>query len=254
MPAKMPTLHQPDHPRPSHRGTMLGTAMRPKARTMITTTTPCTQMCCNCVVVGQMPVCDAGGNANAMRAKRPAQREQQRQFNAGNDNSAMLARMPAQRGQRCQRNAGKTASARLARHEGQVARERRQLQQQKPQTTTMSLVTTPHTLTFHDCVVMGQMPVRNADGNTGATRVTSPARRGQRCPRNKGRMRNAGEDNSVVLVIPPAGCGQGRQRNANNDTSAALAGPLETKFLGNNAQYGDNAMGYNKAQQGCHVY
>jgi len=128
--------------------------------------------------------CNAGGDASAMRAKRPAQRGQQRQCNAGNNNNAMLAWMPVQNGQRHQRNAGKTASSRLAGHEGQVAGEPRRLRQQKPQTTTMSLVTTPHMLMFHDCVVMGQTPVCNAYGNAGAMRVTSPAQQGQRCPCN----------------------------------------------------------------------
>jgi hypothetical protein len=178
MPAKTPTLHWPDHPRLSHRGTMPGMAMRPQARTMTTTTTPRTRTCCDCIMVGQTPICNAGGNASAMRATRPARHGQQRQCNAGNNNSAMLAWMPAQCGQGRQRNAGKTASARLAGHEGQVAGERRRLRQHKPQTKTMSLVTMPHTLTFHDCVVMGQMPVCNADGNAGVMRVTSPAKRG----------------------------------------------------------------------------
>ena len=66
-------------------------------------------------------------------------------------------------------------------------------------------------------------------------------------------MRNAREDNSAMLVIPPARCGQGFQRNANKDTSAALAGPLETKFLGNKAEYSNDATGDNKAQQGHNV-
>jgi hypothetical protein len=61
-------------------------------------------------------------------------------------------------------------------------------------------------------------------------------------------MCNASEDDSAILVIPPMQCGQGRQCNANKDTSAALVGPLETKFLGNKAKYGDNAMGNDKAQ------
>jgi hypothetical protein len=186
MPAKTPTLHRPDHPRLSHRGMMPGTAMRPQARTMTTTMTPRTRTCRDCIVVGQTSVCNAGGDASAMRAKRPAQRGQQRQCNAGNNNNAMLAWMPVQNGQGCQRNAGKTASSRLAGHEGQVAGEPRRLRQQKPQTTTMSLVTTPHMLMFHDCVVMGQTPVCNADSNAGAMRVTSLAQQGQRCQCNKG--------------------------------------------------------------------
>jgi hypothetical protein len=41
--------------------------------------------------------------------------------------------------------------------------------------------------------------------------------------------------------------------NANKDTSAALAGPLETKFLGNKAEYSNDATGDNKAQQGHNV-
>jgi hypothetical protein len=65
--------------------------------------------------------------------------------------------------------------------------------------------------------------------------------------------RNASEDNSAMLVIPPAQCGQGCQCNADKDTSAALAGPLETKFLGNKAKYGNNATGNDKARQECHV-
>jgi hypothetical protein len=56
-----------------------------------------------------------------------------------------------------------------------------------------------------------------------------------------------------MLVILPAQCRHGCQRNANKDTSAALAGPLETKLPGNNAKYGDNATGDDKAQQGRHV-
>jgi hypothetical protein len=187
MPAKMPMLHWLDHQRSSHHRTMPGTAMRPRARTMTTTTTPRTRTCHNYIMVGQMPVCNAWGDASAMRAKRPAQRGQQCQHNAGNNDSAMLARTPVQCEQGRQRNASKTTSPRLAGPEGQVAGEQRRLRQQKSQTTTMSTMTMPRTLTFHDCVVMGQMPVCNADGNVGATQVTSPAQQGQRCPHNKGR-------------------------------------------------------------------
>jgi hypothetical protein len=220
MPAKTPMVHWPDHPRPSHRGTTPGTAMRPQTRTMTTTTTPCTRTCRDCVVVRQMPVCNAGGNASAMRAKRPAQRGQQRQRNAGNNNSAMLARTPARRGQGRQRNTGKTTSARLAGHEGQVARERRRLRQQKLQTMTMSLVTTLRMLTFQDCVMTGQTPVRNADGNAGATWVMSPAQQGQRCPRDEGsdaqhrrrQQRDAGDTASAMRARMPAQCQQRHQR------------------------------------------
>ncbi len=159
--------------------------MRPRARMMTTTMTPHTRMCRNCVLVGQTLVCDAGGNASMMRAKRPARRWQQRPRNPG-INSAMLARTPAPRGQGRLHNTGKTTSARLAGHESQVAEERRRLRQQIPQTMTMSMMTMSRTLTCHDCIVTGRMPVHNAYGNAGATWVTSPARQGQRCPRNAG--------------------------------------------------------------------
>jgi hypothetical protein len=66
-------------------------------------------------------------------------------------------------------------------------------------------------------------------------------------------MRNASEDNGAMLVIPPAQGRQGCQRNADKDTSTASAGPLETKFLGNKAKYGNNATGDDKARQGHHV-
>jgi hypothetical protein len=56
-----------------------------------------------------------------------------------------------------------------------------------------------------------------------------------------------------MLVIPPAQCRQGCQRNVDKDTSAALAGPLETKLPGNDAKYGDDTAGNDKARQGCHV-
>jgi hypothetical protein len=186
MPAKTPTLHPPDHQRPSHCGTMPGTAMRPWARTMTRTTTPRTWTCNDCVLVGQTLVCYAGGDASAMRAKMPAQRGCQRQRNAGKDISAMLARMLAQGGRGCQRNTGKTASTRLTGHEGQVAGEQRRLRQQKPQTTTMSTTTMPCTLMCHDCIVTGRMPVCNAYNNVGVTQVTSPAQQGQRCQRDAG--------------------------------------------------------------------
>jgi hypothetical protein len=80
-----------------------------------------------------------------------------------------------------------------------------------------------------------------------ATRAKMPTQRGQ------WRRRNAGEDNSAMLVIPPARCRQGCQRNINKDTSAALAGPLETKLPGNDAKFGDNAAGNDKAQCGSQV-
>ena len=64
---------------------------------------------------------------------------------------------------------------------------------------------------------------------------------------------NASEDNSAILVIPPAQCRQGCQRNVDKDTIAVLAGPLETKLPRNNAEYGDDAAGDDKAQRGRHV-
>jgi hypothetical protein len=115
-------------------------------------------------------------------------------------NSAMLARTPARRRQGRLRNAGKTTSARLARHESHVAGERRRLRQQKPQTTTMSTMMTPRTLTCHDCTVMRRMPVCNAYGNAGTMWVTSPAQQGQRCPCN------AGSDAGAMLVKTTAQC------------------------------------------------
>jgi hypothetical protein len=110
-----------------------------------------------------------------MRVKRPAQRGQQCQHNACNDNSAMLARMPAQCGQGHQCNTSKTASARLAGHEGQVARERHRLRQQK---TTDNNNEHDENVTYADvshCIVTEQMPVCNADSNTGEMQVTSQA-------------------------------------------------------------------------------
>jgi hypothetical protein len=87
----------------------------------------------------------------------------------------------------------------------------------------------------------------NVGDKSSAMRAKMPVQCRQWC------QRNAGEDDSTMLVIPPAWCRKGCQRNADKDTSATLAGPLETKLPGSNAEYGDDAAGNNKAQQGCHV-
>jgi hypothetical protein len=52
--------------------------------------------CRDCFVTGQTPVCNAGGNAKAMRATMPVQRGQKRPRNKGNDAGAMAGTMTAQ--------------------------------------------------------------------------------------------------------------------------------------------------------------
>ena len=47
--------------------------------------------CCDCVMTGQMPVCDAGGNAGALRVATPAQHGQRHLRNKGNNAGATPA-------------------------------------------------------------------------------------------------------------------------------------------------------------------
>ncbi len=52
--------------------------------------------CRNCVMTGQMPVCDAGGNRGVSRAAMPAQQGQRCPRDKGNNAGAMLATTMAQ--------------------------------------------------------------------------------------------------------------------------------------------------------------
>jgi hypothetical protein len=52
--------------------------------------------CCDCVMTGQMPVCDAGGNRDVTRAVMPAQQGQRRLHNEGNNAGATPATTMAQ--------------------------------------------------------------------------------------------------------------------------------------------------------------
>jgi hypothetical protein len=82
--------------------------------------------CCNCVVTGKMPVCNAGSNAKVTKATMPARQGQKRPCNKGNDAGAMPAtRTTAQCWQWCQRNAGKMPAQRWqtpARHQPDLRR------------------------------------------------------------------------------------------------------------------------------------
>jgi hypothetical protein len=53
------------------------------------------ETCCDCVMTGQTPVCDAGSNAGVTRVMTPAQQEGQCWRNAGSNNGAVLAMTPA---------------------------------------------------------------------------------------------------------------------------------------------------------------
>jgi hypothetical protein len=59
--------------------------------------------CRDCVMTGQMPVRDAGGNAGVSRAATPAQQGQRHQRDTGNDAGAMPATSTARCWQGCQR-------------------------------------------------------------------------------------------------------------------------------------------------------
>jgi hypothetical protein len=60
-------------------------------------------------------------------------------------------------------------------------------------------------MTCHDCVMTGQMPVRDAGGNAGVPRAAMPAQQGQR------RLRDKGNDASATPATSMARCWQGRQ-------------------------------------------
>jgi hypothetical protein len=60
-------------------------------------------MCCDCIMTGQMPACDAGSNAGVPRMATPAQQGQWRPRGKGNNASATLATTMARCWQWCQR-------------------------------------------------------------------------------------------------------------------------------------------------------
>ncbi len=59
--------------------------------------------CPDCVMTGQMPVCDAGSDAGVPRVAMPAQQGQRRPRDEGNDASATPAKSMARCWQGCQR-------------------------------------------------------------------------------------------------------------------------------------------------------
>jgi hypothetical protein len=157
--------------------------------------------CHDCIMTGQMPVCDAGSNAGVPRVATPAQQGQKRLHDKGNNAGAT----PAMSTARCWQ--GRQRMPRL----------------------------------LHDWADASLQCWRQHKGNKGnnasATRAKAPTRQGQWC------RRIAGNNDSAMLVMTPAQCGQGRQHNAGKDTNAASAWPFEDKSPWNDGRYGNEARG-----------
>jgi hypothetical protein len=157
--------------------------------------------CRDCVMTGQMPVHDAGGNMGVTRATTPVQWGQRRPRNKGNNAGAMPEKLTA----RC------------------WWWRQRVLQ------------------LLCDWADASLWCWRQQEGdesnNASVTRAKAATqqRRWRQC--------NAGNNNSAMLTMTPAQCGQGCQYNASKNANAALAGPSKAKSPWNNARYGNEATG-----------
>jgi hypothetical protein len=134
----------------------------------------------------------------ANSATMPAQRRQQGQLDAGNDASAMRARTPVQpRKKNAIAALARPLKAKLLWADAGYSNEATGNDVERDNNASPT--------TCCDCVMTGQMPVHDAGGGMGVSRVATPARHGQRCPRNKGD--NAG----ATLATSTAQCWRLRQ-------------------------------------------
>jgi hypothetical protein len=127
-----------------------------------------------------------------------AQRRQRGQLDAGDDTSAMRARTPAQRRKNTIAAVARLSKAKLLWADTGYSNE--------ATGNSVEHHNNASPMTCRDCVMTGQMPVRDAGGNRGVTRAATPARQGQRRPCNKG------DDASAMPATSMARCWQGRQR------------------------------------------
>jgi hypothetical protein len=120
----------------------------------------------------------------------PAQGRQQGQLDAGDDASAMRARTPVQ----CQKITiaalARLLKAKLLWADAGYSNKATGNNDERNNNASMA--------TCRNCVMTGQMPVCDAGGNAGMPRVATPARQGQRRPRDKGD--NAGATPATTMV------------------------------------------------------
>ncbi len=101
---KMPLLPWPDRQRPKLLRADAGYSNEATENDIERNNDASPTTGCNCVMTGQMPVCDAAGNAGVRRAAMPAQQGQRRPRDEGNNAGAMSATTTAQCWQSCNNN------------------------------------------------------------------------------------------------------------------------------------------------------
>jgi hypothetical protein len=212
--------------------------------------------CCDCVMIGWVPVCDAGGNAGVPREATPARRGQRRSCDKGNNAGAMLATTMArcwqwrQRVSRLRRDwadaslqcwqwrkgdKGNNASSTRAKAPTQRGQWRRHNAGNKDNSTMLAM-------TPAQCGRKASATLANASaapaGPLKANSATKPAQRQQ-----QGQL-DAGNDASVMQGRTPAQ----RWKNA----IAASARPLKAKFAVSRLQVQQQGHGRRRwAQQQC---
>jgi hypothetical protein len=159
---------------------------------------------------------------------------QQRRCNAGNEDSSTLVITPARCRQGCQCDAKEKA----------IAASAGPLKAKLPWTNAVysdeatgnyderGIDASP--ATSRDCVMTGQMPVRDAGSDAGATRVTTLAQQGGRC------RRNAGSNDGAMLAMTPVCVAK---HSAGKDANAASGRPSKAKLPWNNVGYSNKATG-----------
>ncbi len=88
---KTPLLPWPDHQRPKLLWADSGYINKATGNDIERNNSTSPTMGFNCIMTGQMPACDAGGNAGVPRVATPAQQGQRRPCNEGNDAGTMSA-------------------------------------------------------------------------------------------------------------------------------------------------------------------
>jgi hypothetical protein len=123
------------------------------------------------------------GPSKANSATMLAQRQQQGQLDAGNDAGAMRARTPAQN--------QKNAIAALARPSNAKSLWANAGYSNKATGNSNECNNNASLAICCDCIMTGQMPFCDADGNAGVTRAATPVQHWQRHPRNEGNNASA---------------------------------------------------------------
>ncbi len=136
--------------------------------------------------------------SKANLATTPAQHWQQGQLNAGNDASAIRARTPSQRQKNAIAALARPSKAKSLRVDARYSNKATGYDNERNNNASLAMCC--------NCVMTGQMPVRDAGGNASVTRATTPVQQGQRCLCSKGN--NAG----TMPATRTEQCWQQRQR------------------------------------------